>query len=108
MWNSKSCPEGVPHQKNGVMARKQAVASRKARVIGLVGNLRFTVCWCTARTLRFPVKRPLISRRDVACRVSAFQARRGTPRLYGKSILLHPKNSWKINRPETNGDRLSR
>lgn len=47
-----------------------------------------------------------MSRRDTSCRVSCVhrlgvQRRRGEPRLYRKVILLHPKNSRKINRTET-------
>jgi len=38
MWNSKSCPDGLPRQKNGVMASKQAPASTNAREIGVLSK----------------------------------------------------------------------
>src|SRR5713226_9497044 len=58
MWNSKSCPEGLPHRKNGAMASRQAPANSNAREIGFLGK------WPLAYL------KPLISRRDAACRVS--------------------------------------
>jgi hypothetical protein len=39
MWNSKSWPEGLPHQKNGVMATRQAPANTTAREIGFLSKL---------------------------------------------------------------------
>src|SRR5208282_378909 len=41
MWNSKSCPEGLPRQKNGVMAARQQPASTNARETGLLSNLHY-------------------------------------------------------------------
>jgi hypothetical protein len=39
MWNSKSCPEALPHQKKGAMASRQAPGSNNARKIGFRRNL---------------------------------------------------------------------
>src|SRR5882724_295589 len=36
MWNSKSCPEGDPYQKNGVMARKETAPSARTRTIAIL------------------------------------------------------------------------
>ena len=43
MWNSKSCPEGLPHQKNGAIASRQVPAKTvpakiEVREIGLLSN----------------------------------------------------------------------
>src|SRR6266851_2902318 len=58
MWNSKSCPEGLPHRKNGAMASRQTPANTNAREIGFLSK------WPLAYL------KPLISCRDAACRVS--------------------------------------
>src|SRR5258707_1762694 len=58
MWNSKSWPEGLPHQKNGVMASRQMPASSNTREIELLG--KWSLAYLKLR----------ISRRDVVCRVS--------------------------------------
>src|SRR4029077_1495792 len=44
MWNSKSCPDGLPRQKKGVMASRQAPANTKAREMGFLSKwpLRYT------------------------------------------------------------------
>jgi hypothetical protein len=38
MWNSKSWPDGMPRQKNGVIASRQAPANTAAREVGLLSN----------------------------------------------------------------------
>src|SRR6266852_2034307 len=58
MWNSKSCPEGLPHRKIGAMASRQTPANTNAREIGFLSK------WPLAYL------KPLISCRDAACRVS--------------------------------------
>src|ERR1035437_7199319 len=75
MWNSKSWPDGLPHQKNGAMDSRQTPASSNAREIGVLSSLSFTLIMC--RNAAWRVSRG----RDGACPVSADRA-----------ILLH----WKI------------
>src|SRR5271167_1419743 len=98
MWNSKSCPEGLPHQKNGAIASRQAQDKNKARGIGFSSNSSEP---CTDPLSA--AKR--ISRRVAACRVFCgrhlgVHGRRGKPRLYRKVILLHPKILGKLTGPK--------
>jgi hypothetical protein len=39
MWNSKSCPEGDPRQKKGVIAKKQTTPIASRWRIGILGEL---------------------------------------------------------------------
>ncbi len=84
MWNSKSCPEGLPHQKNGAMASRQTPANSNAREIGVLSSLSFTLMLC----------------RDAACRVSRGRdgQAQGQLRLYRQSNSIALENSRKINR----------
>ena len=87
MWNSKSWPDGMPHQKNGMTASRQAPASTNAREIGFLS------------------KGPLAYfnfRRDAACRVCFRGGDEASPFSTsgigaGRVVLLHGK----INRTET-------
>src|ERR1019366_4111610 len=75
MWNSKSWPDGLPHQKNGAMDSRQTPASSNAREIRVLSSLSFTLMLC----------------RDAAWRVS--HGRDGaSPVSTDRAILLH----WKI------------
>src|SRR5208282_5447219 len=76
MWNSKSCPDGFPHQKNGAIASSQTPASSNAREIGVLSSLSFTLMLC----------------RDAACRVSRVYGDGASPVSTDRAILLH----WKI------------
>ena len=53
MWNSKSWPDGLPHQKNGAMDSRQTPASSNAREIGVLNSLSFTLMLC--RDAAWPV-----------------------------------------------------
>ena len=80
MWNSKSCPDGLPHQKNGMMANRQTPASRNAREIGVLSSVKFT----------------LTSWRDAAGRVSRVNGDEASPVSTGRAILLHQRMSGKL------------
>jgi hypothetical protein len=84
MWNSKSCPDGLPRQKNGAMASRQALASTNAREIGFLS------------------KGPLAYfnfSRDAACRVFCRGKLRSTGGVgAGQSNSIALENSRRINR----------
>src|SRR5260370_2948382 len=84
MWNSKSCPEGLPHQKDGAVASRQTPANSNAREIGVLSSLSFTLMLC----------------RDAGCRVSRGRdgQAQGQLRLYRPSNSIALENSRKINR----------
>src|SRR5712671_4213858 len=91
MWNSKSCPDGLPRQKNGVMASRQTPASANAREIGFLskGSLAY---------FNF--------RRDAACRIP-FRRGDGASAVStggvgcAQSNSIASENSRKINPAET-------
>ncbi len=93
MWNSKSCPEGLPHQKNGMIASRQTPASSNAREIGVLSSLSFTLMLC----------------RDAACRVSRGRDG-GSPVSADRAILLHGKILGRLTEAKSfskNGDVVS-
>jgi hypothetical protein len=96
MWKSKSCPEGLPQQKNGAMASRQAPARTSAREIGLLSN------WDLPSFDIQPHKWFLISYRKDWPRLSRIH-QQGKPGLLRKSNSIASKDSRKINRPETIG-----
>jgi hypothetical protein len=77
-WNSKSCPDGLPRQRNGTIAAKEAPASSRAR------KVEFLSKWKALYQVQMRLAK------KSASHVST-----------GRAILLHRKNSGKINRKET-------
>ncbi len=91
MWNSKSCPDGLPRQKNGVIASRQAPASTRPREIGFLSK------WSLAY-FNF--------RKDAACGFSFRGGDGASPVSTGgvggaRSNAIASENSRKINRTET-------
>src|SRR5436190_14478570 len=77
MWNSKSCPEGDPSQKKGVIAKKQMPPITSSWAIGILGD------------------GSAILESYAATRFGRLSAIRWT------TILVHLRISRRINRDET-------